>query len=488
MSKKVANNIFSLLVAKIISAAIVFVGYAAIYRYLGKFGFGQFQYVISYIMLFSVVVDFGIQQMVIKRVSEQKEESKRYLGNFFAVEFFVALAVFGILAVVALFIEHDPIVRNAILVAGFGMFLNALSNPFMAIISAHEDMHIIAVVNFLDSLINVGVMFAAIIFHQYIVFLAIVQALMGIMHMIVYSRAIKRYVPNPQLFSFFLRFDFSLAKSMLRAALPFGLLIGFSIIYGKIDVIILSRLRGYSETGLYTLAYKYFDFLAFVPAIVSSSLYPFFSAKIKEGRLDEVKNAVQTYTRYMIAVAVPLAFGGAILAPSLVTILGGEEGLMAYLALQVLVFASAALFIYSAVNSLVVNQLTTLAIKVSLANIFINTIGNLILIPKYGFQAAAFMTVFSETVQAVCYFYFAKKRIVDFHVSSFFVKPIFAAFLMALILIPFRHSNLLISLPIGMLSYTMAILGLKFFNEEDLQGVKRLMLRRAPVAPEGERL
>lgn len=478
MPGKVNRNIFSLVISKILAGVLVFLGYASLFRYLGTYASGQYQFVLSYVALFGVVVDFGIQQMVIKKVSEHKDEAKNYLGHFFAVEFFLAAFVYVLLFLVAKINHYEPVVLQAIIVAGFGMFLNALSIPFTAVISAFEDMHIIAIVNFFDSVINVSVMFAAILAHRYIVFLAIVQGLMGIMHIFVYNRVIRKYVPKLELWKYLKNIDFKLAREMLGSALPFGMLIGFSIVYNKIDVIILSAIKGYSQTGLYTAAYKFVDLLSFFPGVVTSALYPYFSYVMQQGKISDVKFALENYTKYMIAAGVPIAFGGAILAPKLIVLVAGKDFYGGYAALQILVFASAITLIYAAVNSIIINQLTSKAVLITFINIFINAIGNLLLVPYFGFRAAAAMTVVSELAQALGYFYFVRKKIVSFSVLKFFVKPVLAAAIMALVLYQIRFHSVALTLPLGFVIYTVLILASGFFKKEDFAAIKNLLSRR----------
>ena len=50
--------------------------------------------------------------------------------------------------------------------------------------AAFQDMKKVALINFLNSLVNISVIFAAIIFHRYIVFLALVQVIFGILDLI----------------------------------------------------------------------------------------------------------------------------------------------------------------------------------------------------------------------------------------------------------------------------------------------------------------
>lgn len=483
MSQKVAKNVFTLVLSKILAAILVFLGYAALFRYLGTFSTGEYTFALSYVMLFSIVVDFGIQQLVIKKVSENLEESKKYLANFFAIEVLLALVVYTLLVGIAYLNHYDNLVFSAIVVAGFGMFLNALSIPYTAIISAHQDMHKIALVNFFDSVINVALMFSAIIFHRSIVFLATVQVFMGIMHLAVYNVMIRKYISGLNPFAHLRFVEFGLIKKMIVAALPFGALVGFSIIYNKIDVLILTALRGYAETGLYTAAYKFFDVLAFLPAVVSSSLYPFFSESIKQGNIEAVRNALAKYTKYMIGIAMPIAFGGAVLAPKLILLVAGKDFLPGYAAIEILVFASATLFIYSAVNSLMINQLTRLAVGITFINIFVNSIGNLLLIPHFGFRAAAAMTLVSELVQAFFYFYFVRSHITNFKFFGSFVKPTICAFLMAALLYLLKQHSLVLTLPLGMLSYAIFIMLSGFVKPEDLKIVRRFFNRSSENVP-----
>ncbi len=479
MSDKVAKNVFSLVASKILASALVFIGYAAIFRYLGTARTGQYQFIIAFVTLFSVVVDFGIQQYVIKKVSEHPEESEKYLGNFFATEIVVSIVVYAIMAAVAVFAHYDRIVMEGILTAGFGMVLCALSDPFTSILSGHQEMRKIALVNFCDSVINVSVMAVTIIFHGSVLLLVTVQIWMGILHLLVYTRLIRKYVPHPNLLRYARMLDFKLVRNMLLAALPFGMLIGFSIVYNKIDVVILTSIRGYSETGLYTAAYKFFDSMAFFPGVVSSALYPFFSSSLKAGNLEAVKNALGTYTRYMIAIALPIAFGGAVLAPKLMVLVAGQSFLPGYRALQILVFAIATLFIYAAANSIIINQMTRTAAIVTFSNIFLNTIGNILLIPHFGFVAAAAMTLASELLQAICYFTIVRRKITTFPLFSSFPKPLLCAVLMALIIWPLRMHSLAITLPLGVISYGLLALITRVIGKEDLSALKNLFNRGA---------
>ena len=63
--------------------------------------------------------------------------------------------------------------------------------------AAFQDLKKVALINFLNSLVNVSIIFAAIIFHRYIVFLASVQVIFGILDLIFYRSFVKKYIAQP---------------------------------------------------------------------------------------------------------------------------------------------------------------------------------------------------------------------------------------------------------------------------------------------------
>lgn len=90
-----SKNIMWLSVSRIISLILLFLAYTQLFRYLGPYQSGQFQFVLSYVTLFGVVIDFGIQQYIIKKISEDRTQAKKYFHNFLAVEVVLALLVYG---------------------------------------------------------------------------------------------------------------------------------------------------------------------------------------------------------------------------------------------------------------------------------------------------------------------------------------------------------------------------------------------------------
>ena len=428
------KNIVWLTLSRILSLVLLFVAYVFLFRYLGPYGTGQHQFVLSFVTIFAVIVDFGIQQYIIKRMSEDKKNTKKYFQNFLVVETFLALFVYTALVFIAYLNNYEPVIIHAIMVAGIGMMINGLTYPFLSVMSANHDLKKVAFINFLNSFINVIVISLTIIFDKYIVFLVTNQLIFGFVGLILYSRFVRKHLPKPEVLRSFVNIDFKLIKTILKAAWPFALLVGFSTIYNRIDTILIYRFLGAFDTGLYGAAYKFFDLVAFFPSVVSFSLYPVFAGLMAKKAFGEVRATIEKYFRVLVALALPMAVGGSILALPIVVLLAGQQFAQAASVVSILIWAPTILILYIVVNSLVISQLTRLAVIVTAVNVAINIVGNIILLPYIGIKGAAIMTVASELIQGVFYFYFVYNKITRFNIIKFLWRPILASFVMGLVL------------------------------------------------------
>ncbi len=482
MSATVSKNIFWLTLSRVAALGFLFLAYTQLFRYLGPFGNGQYQFVLSYVLIFSTVVDFGVQQFITKRMSENPEDTKKYFQNFIAFELVLSLALYILLVAVAFLRNFEPVVMNAVIITGFGMVINAMTYPFLAVMTAKQDLKKVAFINFLNSLVNITVIFLAITFQKYIVFLASIQLIFGIMDIVLYRIFIRKHLPMPEVLQSLKRLDWSLIKNILKSAWPFALLVGFSAIYNRIDVIIITKMLGFEQNGLYTAGYKLFDILSFFPASVSHTLFPFFAALMAKSLVGQVKLNLEKYLRLMVVVALPLAVGTMILSKPIISLMAGEQFLPAAPVLAVLVWASAILFIYIPVNSLVISQLTKMAVIITGANVVINIVGNIILLPILGIKAAAIMTVVSEALQGTFYFYFVRKYITKFKFASILWKPALAALVMGLVLWKIPNINLFLAIGIGVLVYAFGLIVTRFITKEDFQLVKAMFQPDPPIS------
>lgn len=470
-----SKNIFWLTFSRIISLVLLFLAYTQLFRYLGPYQSGQFQFVLSFTTLFGVIIDFGIQQYVIKKISEDKSSAKKYFTNFFGVEVVLSGLVYAAMLLVAKFNGYEPVVYKAIMVSGLGVALHGLTYPFLAVMSAYMDLKKVAIINFLNSAINIAVIFTVIFTSASIVLLVSQQAIFAIAALVIYYRLVQKYIGKPDILHSLKTADPVLIKSILKAAIPFAMLVGFSTIYNRIDVVLITKLLDYTQTGLYTAAYKFFDLIAFFPAVVSHALYPAFAALMSTKNIPAVRDLLERYMRFMIALALPIAVGGMLLSRQIIVLLAGEQFAPAAPVLAVLVWAPAVLFMYVVANSIVVSQLTRVAMWVTGVNMALNILGNIILLPRIGIVGAAIMTLVSEFFQGVFYFYYVHRKITRFRFFRHLWQPILASFGMGLAVWYLKIWPLPVVIVSGALIYGIILLVLGFVKRDDIAFVRSLI-------------
>lgn len=500
--KQVSNNIFWLSISRVAGLILLFLAYTQLFSYLGPYKTGQYQFVLSLVTIFGIIIDLGISQYVTKKVAEDHTQAARYFYNFLTAEVVLASCVYALMVAFVYVRGYDPDVRHATMMAGLGVLLYGLTVPFLTVLSGFQDMRRVALNNFVVSLVNVLVILSAVYLKHSIVYLSINQALSSSCSLLLYYGHVRKYIPHLRVREAFRHFDLALLKKILKAAAPFALLVSFSTIYNRIDVVLVTKYLGYAETGLYTTAYKVVDLTNFFPAVVSHSLYPALAALMAKRALSDVRLTLEKYMRLMIAVALPIGVGGSLLSRQLILVLtsGDVRFIPSASVLAILVWAIVILFIYVTANSLVVSQLTKRAVIITGINVVINIMGNVLFLPRYGIQAAAWMTVVSEALQGIFYFYFIWTNITHFAIIRQFAKPVLAALVMGVVLwflrdwspflVPLEASakhlaplilNVLIVGGVGICAYVAALATLKFFTAEDIRFMSKLFKRSSVV-------
>jgi O-antigen/teichoic acid export membrane protein len=472
----IGRNILSLITSRVLSAIILLLIYFRLPEYLGAEAMGKYGLQSSYLIVFAYFVDLGMQQLVIKKISENRAEASKYLSNYFGIQFLLGIAFALIMAATILVSDYPPLVTNSLLVTAGAMFLSSMTMPFMSVINAFERFKIIATVNFINTMINASMILLTIVFHRNILFLAFIPAVVSLFDIAVYSFIVRKHFAH---LSF--KFDKEFWKQLFIWNLPFIPLTIFSI-YNRIDTLLLPHLRDFTETGFYTVAYKFWDLLAFIPGAVGAVLYPYFANRIFKGELTEARHVAQTYTKFMIALGVALSVGALLLAePLLRLLLRTNDFAPAAPALWLLVMAVSVLMIYVPVNAIIVSQRTKTATKITGITLVFNLVANILLVPKFGFVTAAVITLASELLQLIGYTYIVQTKILRFKYFENFIKPAVAGLVMGLVIYYFREKNILFLLPGGGIIYLGTLLLTRFFTKEDLDLIKETFNFRKKV-------
>jgi O-antigen/teichoic acid export membrane protein len=267
-----------------------------------------------------------------------------------------------------------------------------------------------------------------------------------------------------------LALDVDLIRRWLPLAIPFALTFFLTNVYFRAGVLILQQFRSFAEVGWYTLAYKPFEALQFVPLAIQTVVYPLLSVYYVSNA-ERLDIAYKRFFKVLVLLGWPLTVGTFVLVHPINQIFnrsgafGQSEPALRVLALGIVfLFANSAF--YAMLNAM--NRQGLNAWATALAAV-INITLNLAFIPFFGYLAASVMTVLTEAALCVFGWWFVQWKRPDLHlpVIQLSWRIVAAGLIMAMALYPIRRYSLFLTAPAGFLVYAAAIVFLRAIEPEE---------------------
>jgi len=469
-TKSLAKNTVALVFGTLVPKAVtvILTVYAA--RILGSAGLGQYAISTSFVGVFAVVSDLGLNTLFIREVAKHKDKTTVYFWSMAFIKGIMS-AVYLMLVFLALRIfSYSSLVETTICLLAASIVFSAFLSLVTSLFQAHEKMEYSAIIGIANSiLVTVGGI-AALYMGFGVIGLGWIAILSSAIMLIVGFVLIGTQfnLGRPVVQKTFL-------MSIGKEAVPFAAISILITIYYRSDMLLLSKLpvpaiSNEEAVGLYSASYKIIDTMQMIPGIVSAAVFPLFSRLYVQDE-QVLQSSYKRILKYLVYLGIPMAVGVSLLAEPIIKLVYGAEFILSADVLRILIWAVAIIF----VNSLIATLLTSIGklnvlIVVSAVNVILNVGLNLLFIPTWGFGlsyvGAALTTLISEVVGfAIIYQYFAR-NLYSLGLISQIIKPLVSASVMALVVFFFKD-NLLLAIGGGALVYVMVLLFIKGFDDED---------------------
>jgi O-antigen/teichoic acid export membrane protein len=376
-------------------AVVLGIGLASVVvttRYLGASGYGKVALAFAFIQMLGVLADVGLLTVVVREISRDPAQTDRLVGNALLLRLALSLVTLALAAIASLLLPWDHEVRVAVLIAGVPFVLGLVNSALVAVFQARLRMDRAAVSDVIGraaSFVALVVVVASDAGFYAVVGTAAVGAAVTLAITWTFVRREAHPVP---------RAERTVWRSLLVTALPIGAALAVSEVFFRLDTLLVSAFRSYHEVGLYSLSYRIVELIAILPAIVMTSVFPLLSRYIHESRELAIRT-IDAAGDLFVAVGVPIAAGGLIVAPELVRAIGGDEFAGAADALRILLFAVALAFVSGLFgHSLIAGGRQRSALRLGLVALAFNFAVNLVAIPAWGIEGAAAVAVASEVL------------------------------------------------------------------------------------------
>ncbi|MCL5411970.1 MAG: oligosaccharide flippase family protein [Patescibacteria group bacterium] len=410
-------NTLAQLVAKAVNSVSTLLITLLITTNYGEAGFGNFNTIITYIFLFYILVDFGLNAIAIQDFVSEERKTDSYFSNLIGIRLTLSIFTsFTALAVLA-FGNYSSEVKLGIIIALGMIFTQGLFNSTNAIFQARMRYELAAVADIVGSLTTLFLAYLVVRGGGGILPVVFIYVVGGFVRVGVSLFLARDFVRPLKL-----AFDFKIWKTLLLSSLPLGLTLVFSQIAANIDkqIIYLTHyppqlnLTGDAAAGIYGLAYKFLDLALVLPAFFINSVYPIMIKKNNEGT-GHFDRVIRKMGLFLFLISLVGAILGIYLAPWIISIFrGGHSDFNGSINVLQILLLGLPLFY---VSGLLMWALITLGRQRELMFIYgfaalFNLVTNLVFIPIYGYLAAAVITLLSETVILLpcAYLYFREIR------------------------------------------------------------------------------
>ena len=193
---------------------------------------------------------------------------------------------------------------------------------------------------------------------------------------------------------------------VLKKSAPFALLVLLMASYNRIDPILLRRLAGDADAGVYAGAFRLLDALTMVAYLVSVPLLPVFSKICKEQKNASAHHTLQDVLRLVFWPLMLFAVAAAVLcsvfAGPLMELLYHERYALYVPVFRVVIFGFIPISLTYIFGTLLtagghLRQLNLFAA----ASLVLNVAVNLLLIPRFGAAGSAWASLTAQTFMAV---------------------------------------------------------------------------------------
>lgn len=365
--------------------------------------YGRYNFVNSFIAIFSFLPDLGIGIVVIREIAKNKKQAADYLGTSFILNGFLAFITFVLMFFVAFVFNYPPETKILISIASLTLLISTIRSVAIFFFDGVEKMHYSATFNTLNTVI---MMVGGAI--GYLILSNLLGVFVGMLIGTVISTILNWGILLKKFITPVISINIHLIKHLFSEGLPLGLAAFASLIYTRIDSIMLGQMLDERSVGIYNSATPFvFSFIQLLNVPFVVAVYPVLSRLVQERK--RFNRAIYKSLFVIVAWSFPVSIFIAFFAPFIIPFVFGAKYKEAIPVLQIIIFsvpfASLSAFLYKV---LIVLKKQYVYLYVSILGAVVNIVSNIFMIPKFYILGASFSLVLTQIFLLVNYAFWVK--------------------------------------------------------------------------------
>lgn len=476
-ARRVAKNSLAPMALNLMNRGIDLIFAAFYLRVLGPDDVGKYYFAVVVFGWFEIITNYGLNTLLTRDVSRDRAHANRYLINTTILRLLLGIVVIpGLVLLLGLRQTlPNPLTADTLWAIALLVLAQApatVSTGLSALFYVYEKAEIPAAVATISTILKVALGAIALVLGYGFVGLAGVSIIVNMITLVLLVVIVWRMFFAPRWEP-----DWGLQRSAVRESFPLMLNHLLATLFYKVDVPLLETIRnqqqagkGNLEVGWYNTAYKFVDAYNVIPSFFTFALFPVMSRQAADvAQHDSLKRSYALAVKLLVAVALPLAALTAFLAPLMVGVLGGRDYLpYGAMALSVMVWSIPFGWINSVTNYLLIalGQQRDLTRAFAISLVF-NIVCNLILVPMYGYIAAAAITIASEIFEGAWFYGYLRRRLGPLPWLNWLWRLWVSAILMTGVLLALWEVAPVLAILAGFSVYAAGVLGLRAFTPDE---------------------
>jgi O-antigen/teichoic acid export membrane protein len=378
-------------VVRVVNLGLGVVVTALVVRMLGESGYGQWSTILVVFQMAGYFMSFGMESVAVREAARRPEEAGDWVGALVMLRLAMSLPTMlgGLLALLVIEDNATMLVAGLILLLQFPLSVgSSLQVVHHLRIRNALPMIVLTINSVVWGVAVIGIDFAGGGMVALAIAMTATTALTSSIQAFAALRLV-RFQPRPSRHAM---------KVLLRTGIPVGIAGLLVLAYARIDQVILFEMAGSRDAGLYGAVYLVLEQAHFVPISVLTTLAPMIAAAWPADR-EKMLRVVRLAAEFLAIGSFGALAVAVIAAKPLTRLFFGPDFVDAAPALPVLGGAFVLIcFGYLTGNLLLVLGLARRQVTVGLIALVANVVGNLLLVPRYGFMGAAWITLVTELV------------------------------------------------------------------------------------------
>lgn len=391
--KRALTNIAWAISGKIVSLTGVLVVGIIVARYLGKEQYGIMNYVISFVAIFQVFADFGLDFIQIREESKHPAHKDKIIGTTFTLKLFFAILTLLAILIITTLSEHDGRIRCYIMIYALSVILNTSwvsRNHFTSIVWNEY----VVKTEISRTLIGMAIKIAFVLLHLPLIWFIVSLVIDSILLAVGYTVSYIRKIDSIRKWNF----DRDLAVFMLKQSFPLLLSGAAIVVYNRIDQMMIGKMIDQSHLGVYSVAVRFTELLVFVPTIIAQTISPIL-VEVRQKDAARYEELSRVFMNVTVSVCILLAILTSLLSYPIVRFTFGRMYIEAASVLSILAFKVVGDGLSQTSGQLMIIE--GIQKYASIRNIIgcVTCVGlNLIFISRYGIHGVAYVAIITILV------------------------------------------------------------------------------------------